>query len=429
MTETLERVRGLLAADDVPGSVRALRAIADTAPLPEIAAITRELAAHTGFDDLAATASVVADGPGDPDAYLRFGYDCIERGISFAAISALRAALRGGTSKPELALSELVAALEDEFRHHEAAAALLEREAELRERQETLRPWPDRYLLVYNSIMAGDLGRAGAEFARLPDPEDERWLPARNRVRRMLERAALLGGPGPQDLRGWHFALTGGYLATLSPHGFAAGMTGRWAYLGDNLTLCRNTLDRAAQILRAAGRTPRSVSLLPNHSDLILGHAAAELLGLPAQPYAPGRPDTLVVAYDLNELEPELASSLRERAPGQILFEHATCWTNPPAVTADISGLLVQMVVPNWEPRQRMTDDGIVTEPADARPEAEIAAGIVHADPTPDPGDGETPPDPDDIVTRLVTATRDAWLTGPRDRVNSPGPVPSSRFL
>ncbi|MGW4246910.1 hypothetical protein [Nocardia sp. NPDC004722] len=425
MTETLHQVRALLADDDVHGSLLALRAVTDTAPLAEVAAIARELATHTGFEDLTEIAGVVAEGSEDPDTYLRFGYECIERGLSFAAIPALRAALREGTTKPELALRELVTALEDEFRHRDAVLALLER-------WETLRPWPDRYLLVYNTIMAGDFERAAVEFARLPVPEDERWIPARDRVRRMLRRAdpvAGLGGLGPQDLRGWHFALTGGYLATVSPWGYAAGMTGRWAYLGDNPALCRTTLDRADRILRAAGHTPRSVSLLPGHSDRILGLAAAELLGLPAEPYTPGRPETLVVAYDLNDLEPELAVTLRDRAPGQILFEHATCWTNPPAVTADISGLLVQMVEPGWGPQRRMVEGEMVLDPADARPESEIAADIVHADPTPDPGDGETPPDSDDVLTAFVTATRDRWLTGTSDRVNSPGPVPSSRFL
>ncbi|MFE3192937.1 hypothetical protein ACFXHA_28270 [Nocardia sp. NPDC059240] len=422
MTEKLEKVRGLLAVDDVRGSIFVLRDVVGTGALPEIAAITRELAAYTGFEDLSKAAAVVASGSSDPDAFLLFGFDCIERGLSFAAIPALRAALRGGTSKPALALGELVTALEDEHLHWEAVAALLEQES-------ILRPWPERYLLVYNSIMSGDLGRARAEFARLPEPDDERWVPTRDRVRRMLERADLVGELGAQDLRGWHFALTGGYLATVSPWGYASGMNGRWAYLGDNPALCRNTLDRAAQILRVAGQTPRSVSLLPNHSDRILGLAAAELFGLPAEPYAPGRPDTLVVAHDLNNLEPEVAVTLRERASGQILFEHATCWTNPPVVTADISGLLVQMVEPGWGPQRRLIDGEMVLEPGDARPDTEIAADIVHADPTPDPGDGETPPDPDDILARLVTVTRDAWLTGPRDRVNSPGPVPSSRFL
>ncbi|MBO7941543.1 hypothetical protein JTP77_037440, partial [Streptomyces sp. S9] len=65
----------------------------------------------------------------------------------------------------------------------------------------------------------------------------------------------------------------------------------------------------------------------------------------------------------------------------------------------------------------------------DERPEAEIAAGIVAADPTPDEGDGETPADPVERLTDFVAAVRDGWLSGERTRVTSAGPVAGSRFL
>jgi hypothetical protein len=38
-----------------------------------------------------------------------------------------------------------------------------------------------------------------------------------------------------QDLRGWHYVLTGGVLGSLSPYGFDVGMTGRWAYVSDSV--------------------------------------------------------------------------------------------------------------------------------------------------------------------------------------------------
>ena len=44
-----------------------------------------------------------------------------------------------------------------------------------------------------------------------------------------------------QDLRGWHYVLTGGVLASLSPYGFDA-MTGRWAYLSDSVAGCADAL-------------------------------------------------------------------------------------------------------------------------------------------------------------------------------------------
>ncbi|KJY27087.1 hypothetical protein VR46_39505, partial [Streptomyces sp. NRRL S-444] len=173
-------------------------------------------------------------------------------------------------------------------------------------------------------------------------------------------------------------------------------------------------------VLDAAGRRPASVSILPGRACTVIGLAAAELLGLPAVPYDPARPDTLVVAYDLNAHDPELLFSLHERTDGHVLYEHATCWTDPPAVTADVSGLLAQHTVAPWaENGQR---------PADTRPVEEIARDIVTADPAPDGGDGQTPADPDEALRGFTAAVAAGWLDGPRDRVRSCGPVRSSRF-
>ncbi|MRH93068.1 hypothetical protein GFY24_37575 [Nocardia sp. SYP-A9097] len=421
MSNEMEDAWQLLAEGDVPGTVRALRFIAETTPVRELAEITNSLARAVEFEDLATAAAAVGADPSDSKALTALGYECIERGISFLAIPVLREALR---LEPEssMARAELVTAFEDEHRHGEAVEVLLAHES-------MLRAWPERYLLVYNSILSGQLERAETEFAKLPPPEDERWLFARDRVAGMLTRGAAAGAVAPldwNDLRGWHFTLTGGYLGTLSPYGFTAGMTGRWAYLGDNPELCRYSLDRLASILNAAGRQPHSVSLLPGRSDRILGLAAAQLLGLPTRPYAPESTDTLVVAYDLAELDQDLVRTLNQRADGQILFEHATCWTRPPAVSADISGLLVQRITAPWEPGLRVDEQA---PQADSRAEAEIAEEIVRADGTPDTGDGETPPDTDDSFTAFVAATRDTWLRGPRTPLNSPGPVGSSRFF
>ncbi|WP_306363531.1 hypothetical protein [Nocardia sp. CC227C] len=424
MTDVLESARGLLAAGDVPGAVRALRPAAETAPLPELAEVVAHAAAAIGFDDLAEAARAAAGAPGDPVALFHFGVGCAERGIAFLAVPALRAALRLAPGQPAI-LGSLSDALEREHRHGAAAELLAEHDA-------VLDAWPHRYLLVFNAVLADNLPLAREHAARLPAPEDPDWRPAYDRLRNMLRRAEFAADAGPldhQDLRGWHFTITGGYLATLSPFGFNAGMTGRWAYTQDSHDQCRQTLDRLALVLAAAERRPRTVSLLPGRGDRILGLAAAELLGLPALPYTPDATDTLVVAYDLRELDDDLEPTLRDRTDGRILFEHASCWTSPPALSADVTGLLGQHVVPPWESRLRVTPDGVRDDlPADSRPESEIAADIVAADGTPDPGDGDTPADPDTAFTAFVTATRPAWLTGPRFSIDSPGPVRSSSF-
>ncbi|WP_367325209.1 hypothetical protein [Streptomyces sp. HUAS ZL42] len=418
-----------LDAGDIPGALRLLRSSAETEPLGEVALVVARAAGSAGFTDLQEAATALAPRPDKAQELYAFGYACIERGVSCLAIPALREALRlvPGSSR---VMRELVAAYEREGRHHEAVELLTTRETGFED-------WPDRYLLVFNAIMAGDLPLARRQHALLTDPDDSMWLPAQARQRRMLERAAAAGPVTPldlTDLRGWQYVIRGTVLGTLSPYGFDAGMTGRYAWLQDSYDLCFQGLLRLEAVLEAADARPRSVSLLPDRGSRILGLAAAELLGLPVQPFAPGREDTVVVAYDLNEVAeadegPETLGHLFERAPGQVLHEHASNWTDPPVVTADSVTLLHRSATAPWEGRLRQGDDGDVERTApDDRPEADIAAEILGADPTADEGDGETPADPVDSLTAFVGAVRGSWLQGDRARLTSSGPVRSSRF-
>jgi hypothetical protein len=281
-------------------------------------------------------------------------------------------------------LSELITALESDGQHAQAVAVLEEHEPVLR--------WTNRFQYVYNALMAGLLDKA-----------------------------------------------TGGILATVSPYGFTEAMTGRWAYLGDTLAACAATLARLQLILTAAGTTPQTVALMPDRSSQILGTAAATILGLPATDFGPGQASahSLVVAYDLTSTDPDAVAALRQRAPGQILFERSTCWTAPPRVTADISGPLGQLVVPPWAGHISRLKDGTIGEgPSDGRPAAAIAAEITQTTSWQDEGDGSAPLDPGDalrgFVQAVTTATGpgrdDTWLGGPRYYIPDAGPVPSTRF-
>jgi hypothetical protein len=436
MSEELEKAEGLLASGDVSGLLRHLRAHGEALPLGEVARLMAGAARLAGFDDLAQAATAVAEGGGEPgaQALYEYGYACVERGTAHLAVRPLARALELVPDATPV-LSELVAALEDDGQHARAVEVL--------EEHESLLQWPHRFQYVFNALMAGNLEKATAGFGRLPEPEDAVWAPAREKVRRMLARAGVaraVSSLDHQDLRGWHYVLTGGVLASLSPYGFEQGMTGRWAYFSDSVAGCAAALQRLRLILSAAGVTPDSVSLLPDRSSRILGAAAAATLGLPMTDYDSDEPATnsVVVAYDLTETDPTAVAALRERAPGQVLFERATCWTDPPGVTADVSGLLGQTVVPPWATQVRRLEDGTVGEgPADDRPVAAIAADIVHAPPDQDEGDGNTPPDPDESLRRFAEAVagpgareRDGgWLSGIREYIPNSGPVPSSRFL
>ena len=410
----------LLTQGDVAGAMRRLHTSAESLPIGELARLTGKAAELMGFTDLVDASSALAAGPGVPQALYDFGYACVGRGAAFLAIPALSAALRAVPDSVPV-LTELAVAFERDERHAEAVA-LLERHEEL------LSPWPHGYLLTLNAILSGDLATARRHADRLPAGGGDPLEAASARVRRMLARAEAVPGPlDDRDLRGWQFVLTGGVLGTLSPYGHDEGMTGRYAYTQDGYGRCRYGLERLRLVLAAAGRRPATVSLLPDRSSRVLGLAAAEVLGLPAVPFVPSRPDTVVVAYDLEEVE--AAADLRERAPGQVLFEHATCWTTPPPVPADVSTYLHQVSVPPWGESLRAGPDRTVEKaPADDRAEEELAAEIVRADPAPDPGDETTPDDTDATLAAFTTSVAATWATTPRDRVGSPGPVRSSRF-
>ncbi len=422
MSAEADRTRELLDAGDLPGAMRHLRFAAGRLTLPELARAAGRAAAMMGFDDLTQASSALAAKPGKAKALYAFGYACMEHGADYLAVPALAEALRLKPRSLDI-LAELVVALEAGERHGEAVRLLEERDARLED-------WPHRYLLVVNAVLAGDLATAVRHGERLTAPRDPYWARAHERVTRMLARAAAARTATPldgRDLRGWQFVITGGLLGTMSPYGFDAGMTGRYAYTQDDYEHCRYGLHRLQVILAATGRRPRTVSLLPDRSSRILGLAAAEVLGLPYVPFETGRPDTVVIAYDLGGAG-DVAGELAARPPGQLLYEHATCWTEP-YVAADVSTFLHQVVVPPWGAKPRVTADGSAErEPADDRPAELLAARIAGADGEPDPGDGTTPADPDEEPARFAAAVAGEWATGVRDQVNSPGPVPSSRF-
>lgn len=144
------------------------------------------------------------------------------------------------------------------------------------------------------------------------------------------------------------------------------------------------------------------------------------------------------MAYDLAATDPGAAATLRQRAPGQIVFERATCWTDPPQVTADVSGQLCQVIDPPWGAQIRRLEDGTAGRgPADDRPVEIVADEIVHAAPRQDESDATAPLDLDEDLRRFVEAVtaEDArgggggWLCAVREYVPDVGPVPSSRFL
>lgn len=153
-----------LDARDVPGALRRLRAAGEDQPLGEVALVAGRAAAAAGFDDLAQAAAALAAAPERAQALYDFGFACVERGVSYLAVPALREALRHSPGSLAV-LRELVSAYEDEGRHREARDEVVRH-------ADALDDWPDRYLFVFNALMAGDLETAPRQHALLRDPED-----------------------------------------------------------------------------------------------------------------------------------------------------------------------------------------------------------------------------------------------------------------
>src|SRR6201996_8147605 len=111
-----QRKRGLLAAGDVPGLVRYLRADGVLLPLEAVASLVAGVGRLVGCDDLARTASAIADGgdgsgADDVKALYDFGCECVDHEIGYLAVGPLARALGLGPDVPHV-LGELVTALE-----------------------------------------------------------------------------------------------------------------------------------------------------------------------------------------------------------------------------------------------------------------------------------------------------------------------------
>jgi hypothetical protein len=256
----------------------------------------------------------------------------------------------------------------------------------------------------------------------------------------MLDRFDALRGTARldgMDLGGWHLVINGGVLLHLSPHGFEDAMRGRYAYVSDSDQRIREGIERLGVVLRAAGVAVPRVLALPDRSSRIVALAAAAILGVPGADCATGGDDRpgVVVAYDLDRVQDaDVLQRVREHRPGQVLFAHASCWTDPFPFTPDVTTYLYQVNVAPWDEGRMSVDPetgGVRKTEADEAPAAELAARIVAAK-----GDDESVGSREDLAA-LVTAARRVGVdaaaglfraSGQRLRQRAGSPVMSNRF-
>jgi hypothetical protein len=392
------------------------------ADLPRWLGLLAELAARRGADPLAEiTADVVRD-PDNPDQLFDLGYALIDAGAPAVAATVLWRCL-ALVGESEEVLCELVSALESALAYPDAFALLQEHIA-LRARS-----FLCRYLYAFNAAMSGrlDVTRETLPLLESGTPEEDTMI---GTLTAFVARAEHIAGMTPldsNDLRGWHYVLTGGLLSHQSPYGFDEPMHGRYAWLGDSHARIATGLDRLAKLAR--GMQLECVYAPPGRGHEIMAHAVAQKLALPIMPWpavgipAPG----LIALYDLSELGSNDITRLQQRRPDQIVFAHASPWTEDSPIAPDVTTLLYQSIVAPWGETMIVNPETneVQTTPADERPAAEIAAEIL-ASPGLDASELEA--EQLDRFDALVARTWPLEPGGHRSRLWAGGPVPSNRF-
>jgi hypothetical protein len=238
-------------------------------------------------------------------------------------------------------LIELVAALETEGRFDRARDLL---------RQTSLDSFVIRYLLVFQTLMLGDVHDARQMAERLvPLTADEQFM--RAELAEIFYRVDVVRGTRPLDagdLRGWHFVLTGSLLLHVAPPGPGA-VDGRYGYIEDSEQLCLEGIRRLAAVFDLWKIRIPLVQMFPNPASLRFGRAVASVLGVRARETMLPETKGLFVAYDLNGVSHDLHTRLRTVEPGRMVFTHATRWSVEQAVTPDFTTLLYERIVSSWD--------------------------------------------------------------------------------
>lgn len=372
-----------------------------------------ERAAHSSIDSL------------DPDGLYQLGYQLVEEGLPAIASTVLSRCLELVPGSEEV-VTELVSALERQLAYADARR-VLEANPGLLETS-----FLCRYLRAFNAAMSGDLAVVREAVGTLAPREAVHETMAL-RISSIVARADRATEAGfaldTVDLRGWHYVLGGGMLGHLSPHGFDEGMHGRYAWVQDTLAMVKMGLSRLKAVLGAWGVAPPCVYAPSGRDHEVLAEAAARVLGIERMPWpsvgvpAPG----LVVVYDLANVERKDLERLLERRDGQVLYAHATGWTEDGAIGADVTTVLHQSIVTPWEP-QLVIDPATgqaKTGEADPRSVEELGSAVAASA---DMRDEDVARDDLAGLERLAKVAGRPE-PGRRERAWAGGPVGSNRFL
>lgn len=372
----------------------------------------------------------IIEDPDSVEGLYDLAYSLYEEGLNGVAATLLRRALDLDPSNTRV-MTELSANLEVLMYHDDAYKMLVESRVYFGDDTLCL------YLLGYNAIMTGKIEEAESVLPILESDPDDKIHHMYRMLTGMVNRALALRSTralDEKDLRGWHLVINGAILLHLSPFGFEDAMYGRYAFISDNYSLIKDGILRIGKILERTDIVVDKIIALSDRGSRAIAIATSKLLNIPMMDWNDSDENTrgLMVAYDLQDIEdPEITTRLLKHNPQQILWAHATCWTNTFPFAADITTYLYQDKVAPWDAQLEFVENEVQIGDEDTSDEFALANKIIDAE-----IDESYFDDVDDIISLLDTMkivdTSDSpgifQTTGNRLKLREGLPVKSNRF-
>ncbi len=379
----------LLAQGDASAAFSALRPLIEDpnheqsatqfrACLGLLAAVSEGLAGP----EYAASFHALAKSPDDIELIHNVAYELHEQGQPGLSARLLIHGLDHSPSHPRL-VAELIPNLEALMRNADAVAVL--QGAELVDAHPIF-----AYSTAFNAILIDEIPLARHALGLLLDMELDPGLRDMSlAIEGMLARHAALSGVcalDAQDLVGWQLVVDGSALLHVSPEGYEGPMRGRYAFFQDDYAHIREGLESLQVVLQALDMAPEMLVAAPERGAEIVAEALSTSLGLPAHEWSPEFAETpaLFIADDLRAIEDNaFLQAMSTHRPGQRLFVHASCWTEPFFYTPDATTFLFQHRLAPWaEGRMRIDADTqeISQGVADPSPTFELATRVQNAE-------------------------------------------------